>query len=190
MCAVVLHRHLFVVLILMISIKSRALVTEVGLSYGYSKKTFNTSNFYQTDSKSASLSFYFFEKWALEASYTDSFYESQESDTNSTRTVQQTSQISNGSLVYMMSDKKSLVQPYLKAGVAYITKKQIIKYLNASAIETPASVGWAPSYGGGLKFVLSERFSIKLAYDVWQTPLSDKTNSDDTSFKAGLSWYL
>jgi len=181
--------QLILMILLFLGVKSQALVTELGLSYAYSKKTFNISNFYQTESKSASLSFYFFEKWALETSYTDSFYESQESDAT-TRTVQQSSQVSNASLVYMMLDKKSIVQPYLKAGVAYIAKKQIIKYLNASAVETPTSLGWAPSYGGGLKFVLSERFSIKLAYDVWQTPLSDQTNSDDTSFKAGLSWYL
>lgn len=185
-----LRTYLTTILIVFFSAKSQALVTELGLSYGYSKKTFNASNFYQTDSKSASLSFFFLEKWALETSYTDSFYESQESDTNSTRTVQQSSKIADGSLVYMMLDRRSIVQPYIKAGAAHISKKQVIKYLNASAIATPESVGWAPSYGAGLKFVISERFSIKLSYDVWQTPLSDNTSSNDTSFKAGLSWYL
>lgn len=178
------------VLVLVCGLDCRALVTELGLSYGYTKKTFNASNFYQTDSKSLSLSFYFLEKWALETSYTDAFYESQESDVNSTRTVQQSSKIGDGSLVYMMVDRRSMIQPYIKAGAAHVTKSQIVKYLNASAIEVPASSGWAPSYGAGLKFVLSERFSIKLAYDVWQTPLSDSTSSEDNSFKAGLSWYL
>jgi opacity protein-like surface antigen len=170
--------------------KAQALVYEVGLSYGYSKKTFNATNYYQTDSKTASLSLYFSEKWIVELSYTDSFYESQESDSNSTRTVQQSSQISDSSLVYMLLDRRSFVQPYIKGGAAYIKKNQTIKYLNASAIDLPQSAGWAPSYGGGLKFALTERFSIKLSYDVWQTPLSDGTNSDDTSFKAGLTWLL
>ncbi len=184
-------RLIFVfILIYMFGNISEALVTEMGLSYGYSKKTFNAANFYQTDSKSAALSFYFFEKWALEMSYTDSFYESQESDTSSTRTVQQSSQVSNASLVYMMLDRKNRIQPYIKGGGANIVKKQIVKYLNATAIETPPAQGWAPSYGGGLKFVLSETFSIKLSYDVWQTTLSDGSNSDDSSFRAGLSWYL
>ena len=164
--------------------------TELGLSYGYSKKTFNATNFYQTDSKSASLSFYFWERIALELSYTDSFYESQESDTTSTRTVQQSSKISNGSLVYTLMGNKSPVQPYIKAGAAYIKKNQLVKYVNASAIEIPESAGWAPSYGAGIKLILTERFSIKLSYDLYQTPLSDGSNSDDTSFKAGLSWYL
>ncbi len=175
---------------MLMSFKVHALVTEVGLSYGYSKKTFNTTNFYQTDSKSASLSFYFLEKLALELSYTDSFYESQESDTNSTRTVQQSSQFSDGSLVFMMLGKGNAVQPYIKGGAAYIRKNQTVRYLNASAIEIPESTGWAPSYGAGLKMQLTEKFGFKLSYDVYQTPLSDGTKSDDTAFKAGLTWYL
>lgn len=174
----------------LLSLSANALVTELGLSYGYSKKTFNATNFYQTESKSASVSFYFFEKLALETSYTDSFYESQESDTNSTRTVQQGTTIVDSSLIYVLLGKGNLIQPYVKGGAAYIKKTQRIRYLNSSTIEIPESVGWAPSYGAGLKFILNEKFSIKVGYDVWQTPLSDNTKSDDTSLKAGLTWYL
>lgn len=169
---------------------SFALVTELGLSYGYSKKTFNANNYYQTDSKTGSISFYFLDRLALETSYTDSFYESQESDTNSTRTVQQSTTIIDSSLIFVLLDKKNFVQPYIKGGAAYIKKTQKVRYLNSSTIEIPESTGWAPSYGAGLKFVLSERFSIKISYDVWQTPLSDGTKSDDTGLKAGLTWYL
>ena len=169
---------------------SHALVTELGLSYGYSKKTFNASNYYQNDSRSASVSFYFLEKFALELSYTDSFYEGEESDTTSTRTVQQSSQYTDSSLVYMITSKQSAIQPYIKAGAAYIKKNQRIRYQNASAIEIPESTGWAPSYGAGLKVQLTERLSLKFSYDLWKTPLSDGTNSDDSSFKAGFSWYL
>ncbi len=177
-------------LLFFVGFSASAIVTELGLSYGYQKKTFNATNNYQSESKGASLSFFIFEKFALEFSYTNSFYESQESDVNSTRTVQQSSQIIDSSLVYMMMDKKSMLQPYLKGGAANIKKNQTVKYLNASAIEIPESSGWAPSYGAGLKIMLSERFSVKMAYEVWQTPLSDGTSSDDNSFKAGLSWYL
>lgn len=169
---------------------SEAIVTELGLSYSFQKKTFNASNYYQSDSKSASLSFYFLEKLALELSYTDGFYEGQESDSNSTRTIQQSTRMADASLIYMILDKKSIIQPYVKAGVANISKKQEIRYLNASVISIPESSGWAPSYGAGLKFVLSEKFSIRLGYDVWQTPLSDGSKSDDSAFKAGLTWFL
>lgn len=169
---------------------ANALVTELGLAYGYQKKTFNATNFYQNESKSVSASFYFLEKFALELSYTDSFYEGEESDTTSARTVQQSSQYTDSSLIYMITGKQSAIQPYIKGGAAYIRKSQTIRYQNASAIEIPESTGWAPSYGIGLKVQVTERFGIKLSYDLWKTPLSDGTNSDDTSFKAGLTWYL
>ncbi|MBC7742953.1 MAG: outer membrane beta-barrel protein [Bdellovibrionaceae bacterium] len=167
-----------------------ALLTELGLSYSYQKKTFNATNYYQSDSKGASVSLYFLEKLALELSYTDAFYESQESDVNSTRTVQQSTTVFDSSLIFALLDKKSFVQPYIKAGAAYIKKSQKVRYLNANTMEIPTSAGWAPSYGAGLKFLLSERFSIKLGYDVWQTSLSDGSKSDDSALKAGLSWYL
>jgi outer membrane protein W len=167
-----------------------ALVTELGLSYGYSKKTFDPKNSYQTDSKTASVSFYFLEKLALEVGYTDSFYESQESDANSTRTVQQSTSIIDTSLMYIILDKTNMIQPYIKGGVAYIKKSQKVRYTNSSVIPLADSNGWAPSYGAGLKFFLSERFSFKISYDVWVTPLTDGTKTDDSSLKAGLSWYL
>lgn len=165
-------------------------MTELGLSYGYSKKTFNATNFYQNESKTASVSFYFLEKLAFETSYTDSFYESQESDLRSTRTVQQGTVIIDGSLIFVLLDKKNFIQPYIKGGAAYIKKNQRVRYTDSDMQEIPQSIGWAPSYGAGLKFVLTDRFSIKVSYDVWQTPLSDDSKSDDTALKAGLSWYL
>lgn len=177
------------IICLFASLNSHALI-ELGLSYSFQKKTFNASNYYQSDSKSASVSFYFIEKLALELSYTDGFYEGQEADSNSTRTIQQSTRMADSSLIYMLMGKKSLIQPYVKLGVAYISKKQEIRYLNASVITIPESTGWAPSYGGGLKFVLSEKFSIRAGYDVWQTPLSDGSKSDDSAFKAGLTWFL
>lgn len=169
---------------------SSALVTEIGATYSYSKKTFNSMNYYQTEAKGASLSLYFIAKLALELNYTDQFYESQESDMNSTRIVQQSSQIYGADLIYVFTDQQSLLQPYIKGGGAYIAKKKQVKYANADVINIPTKDGIAPSYGVGLKFKLGDKFSIKVGYDVWQTPLDDGTKSDDTSFKAGLSWYL
>lgn len=170
------------------STQSWALMTELGLSYSFQKKTFNAANYYQSDSKSASVSVYFMEKLMLELSYTDGFYEGQESDSSSTRTIQQTTKMADASLVFMLMDRHSMIQPFIKGGAAYISKKQEVRSLNSSVIPIPESVGWAPGYGGGLKFVLSDKFSLRLGYDVWQTPLSDGTKSDDSAFKAGLTW--
>lgn len=185
-----IQKWILFLFVTMTTSSSWALMTELGLSYGFQKKTFNASNYYQSDSKSASLSLYFLEKLMLELSYTNGFYEGQESDSNSTRTIQQSTSMTDASLVFMLMDRRSMVQPYLKGGAAYISKKQEVRYLNASVITIPESAGWAPGYGGGLKFVLSDRFSIRVGYDVWQTPLSDGTKSEDSAFKAGLTWAL
>ncbi|MFZ3230756.1 MAG: outer membrane beta-barrel protein [Pseudobdellovibrio sp.] len=181
---------LLILVTFLISQNSSAVLFEFGLSYGFQKKTFNTANYYQSENKSASFSVSFIEKLALEISHTDGFYESQESDSNSTRTVQQKTLMSDASLILILLDRQSYIQPYLKGGVAYIQKKQEVRYLNSSTITIPESNGWAPSYGAGLKFILSERFSIRLGYDVWQTPLSDGTKSDDSAFKAGMTWTI
>jgi len=169
---------------------SHALVVELGLSYGFQKKNFSATNYYQSEYKTASLSFYLFEKLNLELSYTDSFYESQEKDSTSTRITQQASNISGADLIFILTSQRSSFQPYLKGGVAYIHKKAVIKYENANAFDVPTKDGVAPSYGVGLKYKLSEEFSIRLGYDVWQSPMDDGTKTDDTAFKAGLSWYL
>lgn len=175
---------------LLTAFTAQALTTELGVNYSYSKKTFNATNYYQSDSKSASVSFYFLEKLALELSYTDQFYESQEADSNSTRIVQQSTQISGADLIFVLTDQRNTFQPYVKGGAAYIAKKKQVKYENADVIDIPTKNGIAPSYGVGLKFKITEKFSIKVGYDVWNTPLDDGTKTDDTAFKAGVTWFL
>ena len=56
----------FSALIFFITLSAHALVTEIGINYGYQKKTFNQKNYYQSDSKAATVSIYFLEKFALE----------------------------------------------------------------------------------------------------------------------------
>lgn len=168
---------------------SYALVTEIGLSYNYQKRTFNALNYYQSDSKTANVSFYFLEKLALDLNYTNAFYENQESDV-STRVTQQSTVATGADLIYVLTDKSSMFQPYIKGGSAYIVKKVQVKYENADTIDIPIKNGFAPSYGVGLKFKLNERFSFKISYDIWKTPLDDGSAADDASFKAGISLYL
>ena len=184
------HTLKIFILLTFFATSSNAMMTELGVNYSYQKKSFSATNFYQSDSKSATVSVYFIEQLALEFSYTDSFYESQEADVNSTRTVQQRSQVSGADLIYVLTDKNATIQPYIKGGMAYISKKKRIRYLNSDVIDIPTKDGLAPSYGGGVKFKLSERFGIKIGYDVWNTPMDDGTKTDDTAFKAGLTWTL
>ena len=177
-------------LLFLLTTQAHALMTEIGATYSYSKKTFNAANYYQSDSKAVSVSLYFLEQFALELSYTDQFYESQEADSNSTRTVQQSTKVTGTDLIYVITDQRSAFQPYIKAGGAYIAKKKQVKYVNADVIDIPTRDGLAPSYGIGLKYKLTEKFSIKTGYDIWQTPIDDGSTTEDSSFKVGLSWYL
>lgn len=181
---------LVVATLFLISIPSYALVTEVGISYGFQEKKFNKTNYYQSDSKSASVSLYFWEYLALETSYTDSFYESHEDDGANPRVVQQSSKSMGADLIFMLAGNQSRIQPYLKAGSAYITRDIKIKYDNANAVNIPTKDGWAPSYGAGIKVKLTDRFSMKFSYDVWRTPMTDGSSSNDTSLKVGLSMFL
>ncbi len=185
-----INTYLYFVLISFFSIQSFSMTTEIGLSYSYQKKNFNSTNYYQTETKTASVTFYLFEKVALELSYTDSFYENQEKDANSSRVLQQTSIITGGDLIYIFTDQRDAFQPYVKGGTAYITKKAIIKYENADAFTIPTKNGFAPSYGVGLKYKITETLSVNVGYSVWQTPMDDGSKTDDSAFKTGLSWYL
>lgn len=175
---------------LLFSLPSQALLTEIGINYSYQKKSFSPTNYYQSDSKSATVSLYFLERFALELSYTEGFYESQESTSSSTNVIQQSTKATGADLIFVLTEQGAKFQPYVKAGTAYITKKKQIRYVNVDTIDIPTKDGFAPSYGAGIKFKLSERFSFKLGYDVLRTTMDDGSVADDSNFKAGISMYL
>lgn len=174
---------------IILSSQAFAIMTELGLSYGFNKKTFDANNYYQMDSKSASVSLYFSEYIALELSYTDAFVEQQQKDVN-TRVIQQTTRAGEANLMFLLASRQSTFQPYLKAGAAKITKTQVTKVDNFQTYKVDSPESTVPSYGGGLKIKLSEAFSLRFGVDYWRTPLEDGITSEDMSFKAGLSWML
>lgn len=164
-----------------------SMVTELGLSYGYQKRTFDANNKYQLDSKSASIAFYFSEHLALDLSYTDGFIEQKTKDVTE-RIVQQTSRIYGADLMILIADRTDIFQPYVKGGIAQIEKKQKIKIVGLDVHETPTISARVPSYGAGLKIRLSEVFSLRFGIDFWKTPLDDGSKTEDSAFKAGVSW--
>lgn len=175
-------------LILFFSFSASAMLTELGLTYGYNKKTFDANNYYQMDSKSASVSLYFTEWAAVELSYTDMFIEQQQKDSASTRVIQQSTKILGADLNILLANRQAMLQPYIKGGVARISKSQTTRTDNLQTEKVDSPEATAPSYGAGIKIKLTEAFSLKLGVEYWRTPLGDGTSSDDSSFKAGLSW--
>lgn len=167
---------------------SYALVTELSLSYNRKKTSFDKTNYVETESSTASLSFYIAERIALETSYTSGVALREESVTGLQQTIVQRTQVVDGNIIFIFADKKSFMQPYIKGGVAQITRKQEVKVNSLDTYVLEPETAIAPSYGIGTKFQLTENFGIKLSYDVWQTPIGDGLKSDDSFVRAGVTW--
>ncbi len=170
---------------------SHALSTEFGLSYGYRTTNFTENNFEESDSASATMSMYFFERIALELSYTQQQIKREERFTSDadTRRIFQSTIFYGSDLILILADKKDLFQPYIKGGVAYFSKEQSIKSGTMITQNQPTETGTVPSYGLGLRIAISEKTNIRLSYDVWSTDLAG-LEKKDTFFKAGLTWML
>lgn len=189
---------LFYTLLAFIPEYSHAFLTELGVSYSQKKTYFNSQNFSNTESSTASVSFYFMERLALELSYTDATVLREETIFNGTGYQQQTSlqsvNIYGTDLIVMLSDKKAVLQPYIKGGVAQIKKSLTTKNADVFVYETDPINSMSPSYGAGLKISITEAFSIKISYDAWRTETKDsvgnKSTVEDSSVRAGVSWML
>lgn len=183
-----------ILILLFLSLSSFAYAhTELGLSYQYRKTNFDEDNFSESQSTTGSVSIYFWDRVGLELSYTDGRYDRNESVTinNTTQTIK-TSQkvlIYGGDLIFLLMDPRSSIQPYLKAGMAH-TKKQLSVNNGTDVTTSDPVTGWAPSYGAGIKFMLTQQFSLKVSYDIWSTPQDSQTKTDDTALRVGLSWTL
>ncbi len=173
-----------------------AMNMELGLNYSYKKTLVDQNNSTEQQGITGSISFYLWERVALETSYTNSLYVKREKidsllSGSSQRTTTQFADIYGADLIYVLADRKAPLQPHIKGGLAYVKKRQTSQTDNqpmGDPIEPKP--GWAPSYGVGLKFFLTEAIAIKISYDVVRTPIDDTTFADDVGGRVGLSWML
>lgn len=174
------------------SIPALALQTELGMSYGQKKTTFDKDNDFDSESITASMSLYFLERLALELSYTDATGIRREKATASDprRLTTQKSQVIGADLILVFADRKALFQPYIKGGGAQIMRSQEIQIEGQNTFTIKPETATVPSYGVGLKIQMTQAFGIKLSYDVWKTPIGDGLQTDDTSLRAGVTWIL
>ena len=166
--------------------------TELGLSYNYMKRTFDSLDSVENQGTTGSLALYIWDQVAIELSYTNGLYVKKERESSASTTSQRvTTQYSDtyeSDLIYVFADKKAMFQPYVKGGAAYIKKKQVIQIDNDAPFDASPSPGWAPSVGVGAKFMLSDSFGIRASYDAVRTPIDDNTSADDLTGRVGLSW--
>lgn len=171
---------------------AEAVFTEVGASYGYKTQTYDQNNNSMTESITGSLSLYFWERIALELSYTDAtaILQSKAYSTDPQRTIEQKSQVFGSDLIFILADRKGFFQPYVKCGMAQITRTQKTKIEGQDSYTNSPEQAVTPSYGVGLKIAVTESLGFKFSYDAWKTPAGNSTQTDDTAIKAGITWTL
>lgn len=186
-------RNLTLIIFLMTTISAQAAFYEIGVSYNYMKRVFSPLDNIEGESTTGSVSFYAWERVAIELSYTNSIYikrEKESSLTSSTaqRTTTQYSDIYESNLIFVFADRKAVFQPYVKGGAAYIKKKQVASIDGTYSPAVEPTPGFAPAYGVGAKILISDSFAIKLSYDTVQTPVDDTNTANDINGRVGLTW--
>jgi len=179
-------------LITFVSIKASALYTELGLNYAYKKTNIDLYNSTEQQSSTGSISLYFWDRVAIELSYTNSLYVKKEQNqanvTTSIRTTTQLADIYGLDLIYVFADKKAAFQPYIKGGAAYIAKSQRSQIDNQSPGTAGPYYGVAPSYGIGLKYFLTDSIALRTGFDIMRTPVDNTNYVEDANGRLGLSW--
>ncbi len=183
-------QRLLILLILSFTAPAWSLYTELGVSHSYKKTSFDEHNYIESQAITGSISLYFWENIALELSYTNGIAVRSEKllTIYPVRTITQYSEVYGSDLILSFADRKSTFQPYIKGGAAYITKKQVTQDEGYPSTEITPPAGVAPSYGAGLKILMTEQFAIKMGIDVWSTPIDEDSKSDDMAARVGVSW--
>jgi hypothetical protein len=166
---------------------------ELGLNYNYKKSAFDMENNTEQQSTTGSVSFYFLEQVALEMSYTSGLYVKKEKQPAFagafSRTTTQYTDVYGADLIFVLSHRKAMFQPYIKGGGAYVRVKQVVQDEGATPWDILYS-GLSPSYGAGFKFFLTEAFALRVSYDIIQTPVNNDTRINDVTGRMGISWIL
>jgi len=182
-------------IVLFFSLSVHAFYTELGINYAYKKTSMDAINNTEQQSTTGSVSLYFWDRVAIELSYTNSLYVKKEQNAAATltsvRTTTQVADIYGCDLIYVFADKKAAFQPYIKGGATYIVKNQRTQIDNQPpwSISTPAGTPYvAPSYGIGLKYFLTDSLALRTGFDVIRTPIDQSNYVEDANGRLGLSW--
>jgi hypothetical protein len=173
-------------LLFLTTLSANAVYTEFGLSQSYKKTSFSEQNYVESEMLSGSVSFFIWERVALEFSYTQGIAVRKEQETGQPiRTITQHSSVYGSDLILGFSDRRSTFQPFVKGGVAYIQKRQTTQDDGTPAFETTPSPGYVPSYGVGMKIKLTENFGLTTSLDIWK---DSSTSSNDMASRTGITW--
>ncbi len=172
-------------------------IYEIGVSASGKRANIAKDAYDESASLTGSISYYFMEMSALELSYTDGINRRVVGSGSTTEHRSSLFYTMVGlDLVVSFGPKEADFRPYIKAGAAYIIRKQLSdQYIDASGpyptttVEDPPTV--VPSAGVGARVSLSKSFALKFGIDMWVSrPLSETPIKYDYAGRIGLSMYL
>lgn len=171
---------------------------EIGASVNYRRNSIDENNYSETTSYTGSVSYYFWERSALEMSYTSGLgkLSTKADGVDSIQRIQIAQfSMTSADIVLSLAGREDPFQPYFKFGAGYVDKNIFLEDELTGRVLIKTQSGVVPSAGVGLKILLTKSLSIKLGLDAWTSP-PDDTNSDgsdrkntiDYAGRAGLSW--
>ena len=167
---------------------------ELSASYGTHASYIDQNNYTTDQSVTASFAWYFLSQSALEVSYTDGFGSQSLEDIGDPtgKTVYyQKAQMVGVDLVYSLLPGTATIQPFIRAGGAYLFKKFYEQFYNGEIDQYGETVNtYVPSYGGGVNIHITQSFGIKLSYDRWESGVWDQSSIWDDAFRVGVSWFF
>jgi hypothetical protein len=189
---VMFNFYIFLMTLLIYLPQTFAGVFELSASANYRRSQINELNYQDSQSITASVSYYFLEMSAIELSYTQGTSTLRAQGNPSDLWVEYVNEFTlyGADLVLTFASQESLFQPFVKIGAAHIVKDLIINSETGSTTRTPSDPETVPSAGIGFKIKLSKTFSIKVGIDGWLTNQDDSEAKIDYAGRAGVSWLL
>lgn len=165
---------------------------ELGANANYRRSAFDSNNYQELISYTASVSYYFMEMSALELSYTNGYSEisAKSSSPSDPLYVNQTNfQLAALDLVVSFAEREDFFQPYVKIGGGYLKKDDFEQVGAGNDVNLIShSEGLVPSGGVGFRLMMTKTFAIKFGLDAWTTPLHQDPVVVDFAGYAGVSW--
>ncbi len=171
---------------------------ELGFAGNYRKlflpSDTDRESFDSTLSFTGSFAYYFAEMAAAELSYTKGQSERfVPSITADSRTIYDFELIGLD-LIFTFAERKAPFIPYLKAGVAYFSRKTVTYEFTNSPIDSSDTVTlpttFVPSLGFGMKIRVTDRLSFKIGFEAWTSDSLERDPRWDVAGRAGISWFL
>lgn len=187
-------RTIVTVALLMVSLASlsaQADFTEIGGAINYRRSSFDSNNYEELISYTASISYYYMEQSAIELSYTNgySIISVKPEDPIDPLYVTQTNfQLLALDFVFSLAEKDDTFQPYVKIGGGYL-KKDVFEQIDGGDTDLISHAeGLVPSGGIGFRIMVTKQFSVKFGLDAWTTPPTEQPVTVDYAGTAGVAW--